>query len=325
METSWIRGRLVHFIFILFSLLVLAMFLLGYRDGLFDLAVVLFSLTVPGLTILECVSSSKRFDPLEKGIVALTIGLLSLALAFYLAPVVDLSGFQDFVAVIVVPVCIALTLVLITRKTKMATGEKLPLEGLLFWLNGDKKVGNALIKVLSIVIIIVVVSYTFTVLTEDRSEKFTELYVLNSEGQAYDYPRNMAVGEPTNLIIGVANHEERRINYTIEAWLVNFTSIDNEINVTQMFFVDSFNVVLNSTEYNLNDKWKAQWETTLGLNLTVPGNFTLFIMLFDEDTQPLPEPVPDHTTDYSKTIASWRIVMCANSEIQYITLVITVN
>ena len=51
------------------------------------------------------------------------------------------------------------------------------------------------------------------------SEPFTEFYVLNSDGNASNYPSNLTVGETGELTVGVANHEHEETTYTVVALL----------------------------------------------------------------------------------------------------------
>ena len=47
-------------------------------------------------------------------------------------------------------------------------------------------------------------------------ERFTEFYVLGPARQAEGYPRDVASGEPTALIVGVGNYEHTDVEYTVE-------------------------------------------------------------------------------------------------------------
>lgn len=187
----------------------------------------------------------------------------------------------------------------------------------------DRK--ERLTVVISMAIITMVVITSIVVLTGENQERFTEFYVLNSEGKAYDYPQRITAGNETSLIIGVVNHEGRTVPYTVEAWLVNYTLIDMALNVTQMYYVDRYEIELESTAYEMGGPWVPQYERTTQLDLTTPGNFYLFLMLFTEEVQPNPDPQPyDPTYNYALTEASWRIVMCVNDDITYLRLAIEV-
>ncbi len=59
--------------------------------------------------------------------------------------------------------------------------------------------------------------FRFGVLGGSRvGETFTEFYVLGPGGKAEGYPRRVIVGEPSQVIVGVINHEGHTARYTVE-------------------------------------------------------------------------------------------------------------
>jgi len=186
----------------------------------------------------------------------------------------------------------------------------------------------------SLGIVFIVITTSILVLTDDNQERFTEFYVLNSDGQAFNYPQNVDVGNTTSIIVGVANHEGRTVNYTVEAWLVNYTLIDMAVNVTQMYYLDSFNIVLESVSYEMDAKWVPQYEKEISMNLTNAGNFYLYILLFYDDApvyswegtplDPILTPL-DHDYNFNTDpYITWRVILCVNQDITYLQLVMTV-
>lgn len=198
-----------------------------------------------------------------------------------------------------------------------------------------KMTGRDRLKVIiSLVCIFLMVSLGWYALSTVRQDKFTEFYVLNDKGQAFDYPTNLTAGEEGSLIIGLANHEGRTANYTVEVWLVDHTFVNMTVNVTHLYFVDSFNVVLNSVPYELDEDWEPQYEKEVLLNLTIPGNYSMFIMLFDDgkpvmdfNGTPL-QPVYgtiDKSVDYrTDPFYTWRVVLAMRQEIPFLKLVMAV-
>jgi len=51
--------------------------------------------------------------------------------------------------------------------------------------------------------------------TPKPGEAFTEFYILNENGKAEDYPRNVILGESMAVIIGVVNHEFQPASYRV--------------------------------------------------------------------------------------------------------------
>jgi uncharacterized membrane protein len=100
-----------------------------------------------------------------------------------------------------------------------------------------------------------------------KVNEFTEFYVLNSAGQAKDYPEQVTAGSPVDLIIGVVNHESRPATYEVR-------------------------IVIDNTEIKrvevgtLGDKQK--WEETVSFvpRLAVQHQSIDFVLYRDGGTQP---------------------------------------
>ena len=75
-------------------------------------------------------------------------------------------------------------------------------------------------KILSILLALITISsigaFAFNIASPPVTEKFTEFYLLNSEGKASDYPNNLTVGQPSSVIIGIVNREQVTETYTVE-------------------------------------------------------------------------------------------------------------
>ena len=59
-------------------------------------------------------------------------------------------------------------------------------------------------------------------------ETFTDFYLLTSNGNATNYPQDIAFKQNISLKLGLINHEYKIMNYTIEVWLIDETVIFNE-------------------------------------------------------------------------------------------------
>ena len=75
-------------------------------------------------------------------------------------------------------------------------------------------------KALTIFLIVAIVatlgSIIYMVATPQKGEKFTEFYILGAEGKAQDYPKQVILGEPVDILIGVVNHEYQPASYRVE-------------------------------------------------------------------------------------------------------------
>jgi len=69
--------------------------------------------------------------------------------------------------------------------------------------------------VLAIAIVVALGCISYLVVTPSPSEKFTEFYILNAEGKAENYPQQVILGQPIDIVIGVVNHEYQSVSYRV--------------------------------------------------------------------------------------------------------------
>jgi uncharacterized membrane protein len=78
-------------------------------------------------------------------------------------------------------------------------------------------------KVLSVVLVAAIAgaigTLGYVVATPRVGEKFTEFYILGPNGKAEDYPTELKVGEEGKVILGIVNHEQEEVSYTVEVWI----------------------------------------------------------------------------------------------------------
>lgn len=91
----------------------------------------------------------------------------------------------------------------------------------------DKFISIAL--VLSIILAVSMTAYAAT--TPVHGEKFTEFYILGANGKTSDYPTNLSVGERSNILIGIINHENTQTNYHMVVQLNGKTIKEENINL----------------------------------------------------------------------------------------------
>ena len=82
---------------------------------------------------------------------------------------------------------------------------------------------NILTIALVIAIIISISLLIYVIVMPHNGERFTEFYILGPDGKAEGYPTNLSVGENGTVIVGIANHEHKPMNYTVEVWGVNYS------------------------------------------------------------------------------------------------------
>ncbi|MGA7678203.1 MAG: DUF1616 domain-containing protein [Dehalococcoidia bacterium] len=79
---------------------------------------------------------------------------------------------------------------------------------------------SKLYKALTIFLIVAIVAtlgfIIYMVATPQKGEKFTEFYILSTEGKAQNYPKQVILGEPVDILIGIANHEYKPTSYQVK-------------------------------------------------------------------------------------------------------------
>lgn len=82
-------------------------------------------------------------------------------------------------------------------------------------------------RILSYILLVAIVgaiaSGIYVIAVPKEGEKYTEFYILDSEGMASEYPTQFPAGEPQTVIIGIGNHEYREVTYTVETLLLRQT------------------------------------------------------------------------------------------------------
>jgi uncharacterized membrane protein len=102
-------------------------------------------------------------------------------------------------------------------------------------------------------------------------EKFTEFYILNTEGKAEDYPGNLAPGETAKVTVGITNHE-----YTAAEYRVTVVSDNVQL-------AEAGPVTLVHDE---------KWENTVSFSCNVSGKQKVEFFIFrDKNTEPYLEPL----------------------------------
>lgn len=78
-----------------------------------------------------------------------------------------------------------------------------------------------IILVLSIALAIGMIYFVIT--TPKTGERFTEFYILDPSGKAENYPVELKIEAPADILVGVVNHEYAQVNYTVQVALENET------------------------------------------------------------------------------------------------------
>lgn len=81
--------------------------------------------------------------------------------------------------------------------------------------NKESKIDNLLLSVIVISAILITSMTAYALVYPPQGEKFTEFYILGSNGKTSNYPTNLTIGENKSIIIGISNHEYTKTDYRL--------------------------------------------------------------------------------------------------------------
>ena len=188
--------------------------------------------------------------------------------------------------------------------------------------------GGRMNKFLSIILVIGILvsalAIVYMVSNPPQREKFSEFYILGPTGNSSGYVQDLVVGQASSVYIGIVNHEQRQVNYTVEVWLCKATITTNHNNVSTMYYFNTINITLANAPVNLLGGWTKQWETIYKFHINLPGQYKLFFLLYQEHEPALPESPMIPYENYASTQA-FRIVDAVNSNVSSLNLDLTVR
>ena len=187
-------------------------------------------------------------------------------------------------------------------------------------LNSGTKLDRALTVVLVLAILSSVVALVYVIAVPRQGEAFSEFYLLGPGGKATNYPHNLTIGENASVTVGLANHNYRTINYTVEVWLVNYTHANNSTTVHELIYMDDFNVTLGHVPVDVESDWTKQWETNYTFSAPINGTFKLWFILL-ENEKPY---AGNQYQDYAGTAAESRFLSIIGNRDAY-TLNLNLN
>jgi uncharacterized membrane protein len=111
-------------------------------------------------------------------------------------------------------------------------------------IRGTSSIDRILAAILVVAIIASVISLVYVIIVPKEGEMFTEFYILDQDQMAADYPTHLITGINNSVFIGITNHEDRTVNYTVETYLMKMTVNEstNASVISAMDPVDRFTV-----------------------------------------------------------------------------------
>jgi uncharacterized membrane protein len=259
-----------------------------------------FLLFIPGYVLVFALFPARKTD---RGIDALERLVLSFGLSIAVVPLIGLLLNYTPWGIRLEPIMLSLLLFILIvglygfyRWRKTDPEERFTLPQKLTIPKQEHPIDRALTIIFIIAILVVIAALIYVIAMPKTGETFTEFYLLGPTGKATDYPRNLTINEDAAVIIGVANHEHRLINYTIEIWLINQTTVDNQTIYHQMWQLDTLAThTLPHQPISTEEPWSPQWVTTYVFRINRTGTFKLAFLLFTTPTQPYDPSVDYHT------------------------------
>ncbi|MFW5708911.1 MAG: DUF1616 domain-containing protein [Chloroflexota bacterium] len=84
------------------------------------------------------------------------------------------------------------------------------------WWASETTTGRTAYFAIGFSLFIAVIVGLVMLFTPTPAERFTEFYLTNTEGEPFDFPREVNVGEPIEFIFGITNFEEGMVDYYVE-------------------------------------------------------------------------------------------------------------
>lgn len=69
---------------------------------------------------------------------------------------------------------------------------------------------------LAVAVLVVLGSIGYVVAVPKHKQMFTEFYLLSPDGRAENYPKQVVLGEPVEITIGIVNHEDMVLSYRVD-------------------------------------------------------------------------------------------------------------
>lgn len=306
MQLKFDKYPITLFLCIIWSIIAFFFIIFDVNNPLriiFSIPIIIF---IPGHVLICALFPTKKT---EKGIDFTERIALSLGISLAVVPLLGIVLFYTVGSFQLIPIILSLeTFILIIgglaiiRWFRTVPSNRFTITLSISIPKHENRIDKTLTVILVITVIIALSLFAYIAISPREPEKFTEFYYTTS-GDNTEYPRYLEVGQNASITLGIANHEYKTIDYTIEVWLVNQTTIYNETSnknetvYNNLWFMDKINITLEHKPIDLVENWEPQWEYDYTFNITFLGDFRLVFLLYTSQT-----PLYDPGTDY-KAIA----------------------
>lgn len=116
-------------------------------------------------------------------------------------------------------------------------------------------------RALSIILVIAILgaigALGYVIATPKAGEKFTEFYLLGLSGEAADYPKELAVGEEGEVIVGIINREHDSVTYRVEIVIEGVKN--NEVGPVTLEHNEKWERIVGFTPNRAGDNQKVEF------------------------------------------------------------------
>ncbi len=281
---------------LLCSVILLPLALLNGEGTIRLVLGLIFILFMPGYVLVFALFPTKKTD---HGIDVIERIALSFCLSIAIVPLIGLAlnyslwGIQlDSILLSIFIFVIFIGIIAIYRWIKTSSKERFTITFNLSLPKSKSKLDKLLNVILVVFIVIILVLLVYVIVIPKTGEQFTDFYILGPGGMAEDYPTYLLAGENTSVILGIVNHEGQTINYTMEVWLIDQTTVfnettqENESVYNHMWFIEKITVMLSHNPADIEKRWEPQWEYNYNFAINKTGeNFKLQFLLFKVPTE----------------------------------------
>ena len=279
----------------LWSIIGFVLMLLNINNALRIIIALPIVLFIPGYLAVFALFPSKKTD---KGLDGIERIALSIGLSIAIAPLIGLILNYTSWGITLLPIVLSLELfifivgiVAIYRWRHTSPDTRYMLKIKISFPTHETKLEKIVTIVLIICLITALSGVIYVILIPKQGERFTEFYILGPNHLASDYPRNLTFGENATVILGIVNHENTLMNYTIEVWLSNQTMVYNNLsNMSETIYhhvwlLDKINSTLTPEPVNVEEMSTAPWEYNYTFHINRKGDYKLVFLLYTNQTQ----------------------------------------
>ena len=278
---------------LLLSTILFPLSLLNVDIFLKSITGILFILVIPGYLFLQILfpvhSKKNNINIIERMALSFIFSIVIISLIGIIFVFTPLSLMSNLPLITIFTIIILQGLYVFTTRKKTNNHNKLKKPKIILWPKSQNNLDRFLKSFVVFLIIILLITIIYAANLPNTGERFTEFYILGENNDIAKYPKNLNIGEKSNITLGLINHEFQRINYTIEIWLINKTdtknnsSSQNKTSDNHVLLIDKKSVTLNHYSADSTIEWRPQWEFEYIFSFNDTGQYQLLFLLFIEE------------------------------------------